>query len=241
MVNRFPTEVIEKLKAYVYRLIDPRNGETFYVGRGKGDRVFNHIQIVPGEFDEINDKIKRIREIQDEGFEVAHVIHRHGMSDEVAIEVEAALIEAYPGLTNIAGGEGNDEFGVMHSESIIRRYSAIPAEFVHRLLLISLNQTYANQSLLDQTRYAWRLSKEKAEQAEYVLAVRQGIILDAFIALEWLPATTENFERFQSVPGKWAFNGHLAPEEIRSLYRNKRIPDNMIRKRGAANPIRYSF
>ena len=44
-------------------------------------------------------KLKRIREIQVAGFEVAHVIHRHGMDGRTATEVEAALIEAYPGLT----------------------------------------------------------------------------------------------------------------------------------------------
>ena len=38
----FPPEVVEKLKTYVYRLIDPRNGETFYVGKGQANRVFAH-------------------------------------------------------------------------------------------------------------------------------------------------------------------------------------------------------
>ena len=32
--DSFPSEVADKLKWYVYRLIDPRNGETFYVGKG---------------------------------------------------------------------------------------------------------------------------------------------------------------------------------------------------------------
>lgn len=41
---RFSDTVIEKLQFYVYRLIDPRNGETFYVGRGRGNRVFDHVR-----------------------------------------------------------------------------------------------------------------------------------------------------------------------------------------------------
>lgn len=37
--DRFPTGVAERLRTYVYRLIDPRNGETFYVGKGRGNWV----------------------------------------------------------------------------------------------------------------------------------------------------------------------------------------------------------
>ena len=37
--DSFPAGVAEQLKWYVYRLIDPRNGETFYVGKGRGNRV----------------------------------------------------------------------------------------------------------------------------------------------------------------------------------------------------------
>ncbi len=43
-LDAFPPDVIPKLKTYVYRLIDPRNGETFYVGKGQGNRVFAHIR-----------------------------------------------------------------------------------------------------------------------------------------------------------------------------------------------------
>ena len=42
--THFPQEAVEALGKYVYRLIDPRNGETFYVGRGQGQRVFDHVR-----------------------------------------------------------------------------------------------------------------------------------------------------------------------------------------------------
>ena len=44
-MKNFPPEVFKQLKNYVYRLIDPRNGETFYIGKGSGNRVFDHIKI----------------------------------------------------------------------------------------------------------------------------------------------------------------------------------------------------
>ena len=39
----FTQEVIGQLEYYVYRLIDPRSGQTFYVGKGKGNRLFAHM------------------------------------------------------------------------------------------------------------------------------------------------------------------------------------------------------
>jgi uncharacterized protein len=40
-INKFSSEIIRKLKNYVYIYTDPENNEIFYVGKGKGDRVFN--------------------------------------------------------------------------------------------------------------------------------------------------------------------------------------------------------
>ena len=46
MISEFSNEVKEKLKHYVYRLVDPRNGQTFYVGEGCGNRVFAHANAI---------------------------------------------------------------------------------------------------------------------------------------------------------------------------------------------------
>ncbi len=167
----FPPDVVPKLKTYVYRLIDPRNGEMFYVGKGQGNRVFAHIHDELSQAgDDLSDKLKRIREIRVAGFEVAHVIHRHGMDGATALEVEAALMDAYPGLSNIAGGTGSSDYGAMHAREIIRRYSAPPADFRHKAILISVNRSAAETSLYEATRYAWKISRRKAMQAEVILA-----------------------------------------------------------------------
>ncbi len=240
----FRPDVAQKLKTYVYRLIDPRNGETFYVGKGKGDRVFSHIRAEESlEGDEIDNKLKRIREIRLAGFEVAHVIHRHGMDEKTAVEVEAALIDAYPGLTNIGGGTGAADYGAMHAREIIRRYSAEPAVFRHKALLISVNRSAAERSLYDATRYAWKIDKRKAKQAEVILATLKGPIVGAFIAHNWLEATAANFPGLaegDGVPGRLGFVGEEAPQAIERLYVGKRVPDE-FRKRGAANPIKYTW
>lgn len=235
----FPPEVAERLRTYVYRLIDPRNGETFYVGKGKGNRLFEHVRDQVDDMDPSN-KVRRIREIRTAGFEVAHVIHRHGMDDKTAFEVEAALMDAFPGLTNAVGGLGGGDFGVMHAREIIERYSAEPAVFNHRALLISINKTAAESSPYEAVRYAWKINVKKAKEAEVVLATVQGLIVAAFIVDEWLPANAENFPGREAVPGRFGFRGHEAPPELARVYLRQRVPDE-YRKRGAANPVKYTW
>jgi hypothetical protein len=240
-IDSFPEEVEKQLKWYVYRLIDPRNGETFYVGKGKGNRVFAHIRAAAGlEGDELDNKIKRIHAIQLAGFEVSHVINRHGMSEETALEVEAALIDAYPGITNIASGIGASDFGAMHAMEIIRRYSAEPAVFRHKALLITVNRSSEEPSLYEAVRHAWKISKSKAEQADVMLPIVRGLIVGAFVADVWLDATVENFPGRYDRPGRRGFIGHEALKELQSQYVGKRVPDE-YRKKGASNPIKYTW
>jgi uncharacterized protein len=239
--DSFSSQVSSKLGWYVYRLIDPRNGETFYVGKGRGNRVFAHVHAAEGlEGDDLDNKVKRIRQIQNAGLEVAHVIHRHGMDEPTAFEVEAALIDAYPGLTNIAGGTGSNDYGAMHAKEIIGRYAAEPAVFEDKALLISVNRSAAERSLYEATRYAWKVSPVKAKKADVVLATLQGLIIGAFVAEDWLPATPEHFSDREEAPGRWGFVGHDAPDELLRRYVGKRVPDE-YRKPGAANPIKYTY
>ena len=239
--ENFPSGVTVKLATYVYRLIDPRNGETFYIGKGKGNRVFSHIrgeETIDG--DELDNKMRRIRDIRVAGFEVAHVIHRHGMDEKTAVEVEAALIDAYPGLDNVAGGAGNHDRGAMHAEEIVRRYAAKPAVFRHRAMLISVNRSAIERSLYEATRYAWKVSLTRAKQAEVILSTVQGMIVGAFVANDWMVANSVNFPGREDRPGRYGFVGSEAPAKLRQMYVGKRVPDS-YRKAGAANPIKYTW
>lgn len=238
-MNSFPPEVVDNLKNYVYRLIDPRNGETFYVGRGVGNRLYCHIKEELGsDEDSVSLKLQRIRSIRLAGFEILHVVHRHGMEQDIAKEVEAALIDAYSGLANIMAGESSGDRGVMHADEIVNKYRLEPAEFHHRALLVSINLTSTEQSLYDASRFAWKLGG-KREQAEIVLACERGIIRGAFIPKKWFKATRQNFPGLGDLPGRWGFEGEEASSEIQSMYIGKRVPDEC--SFGSGNPIRYTW
>ncbi len=246
----FPAGVAEQLKWYVYRLIDPRNGETFYVGKGQGNRIFAHAK---GEFtdtaksdveereDATDLKMQRIKEILAAGLEVGHVVHRHGMGEEVAYEVEAALIDAYPGLTNLIEGHGSGDYGSRHVEEIVAQYAAEPFEIRERLILISIGDSYySRRSDYDAVRSAWKINVSKANQYELVPGHVRGLVVCAYRPERWLEATKDNFLGIliDDEPGRRGFEGKRADSVDWNYYVGKRVPER-YRRQGAANPVRY--
>jgi uncharacterized protein len=275
-----------EIGTYVYRLIDPRSGHTFYVGKGRGDRVFAHAQNqLKGQEtsqddkdneDYLSEKNKRITEIITDQLEVLYVIHRHSMetvakelihevrssreneqavltsiSDKIAYEVEAALIDAYEGLSNIANGHGNSERGCQHAEQLQSKYQKEPLIARHRLIAFSIGNGHRNaKGDLDKAvRLAWRANLEKARRQNYVLAHDSGQVIDVFEVSEddWLEATPENFcdeiswEKYEStgstLKGRIGIRkGGLkrAPEDIRKQYVKHILPPSRT-----TNPVRY--
>ena len=238
-INEFPPGVIEHLGWYVYRLIDPRDGSTFYVGKGKGNRVFAHMrgEVAAVDDDELlSNKLKQLREIRLAGLEVIHVIHRHGIADEkTAYEVEAALIDAYPGLTNIMNGAGSNEYGAAHIKELIATYQPETIVFQHKALMISVNRSSKDVDLYDAVRFSWRVSVERARKAEVILATVKGIVRGVYEISSW--DEDEEFEATQN--SRFGFRGKVAPPAIAQLYLGKKIPED-LRKKGAMSPVRYS-
>jgi hypothetical protein len=243
--DSFPPGVADQLKWYVYRLIDPRNGDTFYVGKGRGDRIFQHAKgalSATNEEDAADLKSQRIKDVNAAGLDVAHVIHRHHIENQsLAFQIEAALIDAYPGLTNKVSGHGAGDYGCRHVEEIVSEYASQPFEVSEPLILISISKSYEEEgrTIYDAVRYAWKVNVNRAKKLNLVLAHRQGLVIGAFRPRVWLETTIANFPGLVSdIPGRWGFEGEPAEENTQNLYKGKRVPDQ-YRAKGAANPIRF--
>ena len=243
MIDKFDTKTAEKLGHYVYRLIDPRNGQTFYVGMGQENRVFDHVKGVEGKADLNDAKNKRIKEVIDERHEVELIIHRHGLLDkDTALEVEAALIDAYPEALNENSGHDAGR-GIMTIQEVINKYQ--PEEIreedmkKYNLLALNVSRTVDAKGVRKAVRYAWGVDPEKAKRADYVLAEVEDFVKGVFIVEpdDWMPATVENFPDEKGEPDKWGFiKEKEAPQQIAELFLGKKLPK---RKKGHISSFRY--
>ena len=227
--------VDESRDYYVYRLIDPRTGHTFYVGKGTGDRVFQHakaaIKYNPNE-DEGSEKIAQINAIKNDGLDVIHVIHRFGMTENEALEVEAALIDVYTGLTNIQSGI-NPERGMMAAETwrslqAMEIYTEPDVDYV--LIKVKSNVLASNNNnLYETTRKAWRADLNNAQKYNYVFSAVDGIVKNVYTELTWYNSSEVN---------RIEFIGKECSEDWIKDIIGKKIPEQ-YRKKGAANPFMY--
>ena len=239
-LQAFPPSIHDELKYYVYRLIDPRNAETFYVGKGRRNRVFHHAS---GKFEPDSEyaagsKRERINEIITHGHQIIHIIHRHGLSNHAATEIEAALIDAYPGLTNSQLGAGSKDRGVRNTDDIVRQYAAPYCELQDPLILICINQTWRSHGVYEGTRGVWKVDIQRARRYPLVLARVQDLIVGVFEPEEWLPATAGNFPLMPEIPRNWGFVGSDCRPELKERYLHKRLPPGTI-KRGARAAVQY--
>lgn len=242
---------IEALKAYVYLLVDPRDNKIFYVGKGNGNRVFQHVACALTTSDE-SDKLELIRTIIDEGYEVRYYIIRHGLTDEEAFIVESVMIDflTYKDfkdvakITNIAAGHHQFDRGIKSVKEIEMLYNVddIVEEDLnkHKIIAINVNKTYGKTSafhpnLYEATRKSWDVSRGKASKAEFVLSEYKGIVRAIYRPLQWIEMPSDNPKR-----KRWAFEGEEITmannPDIYNLYINKRLPP---RKKGAQKPYRY--
>jgi hypothetical protein len=236
-INIFSPAIIEKLGYYVYLLQDPETDQVFYVGKGTGNRIFAHLDQALTNPQE-TDKLDMIHAIQEKGVQVKHLIHRHGLTEKEAFEVEASLIDfiGSEGLTNIVSGYKSNDRGQMTIAEAIATYDAPKIEIEEPVLLLIVNRRYrrgmSTEELYEITRGDWPVGLRR-NKAKYAFAVCNGIVRGVYAIHRWFPVKTENPEH--KIRARWRFDGVVAQEL--QHYVGGSVETYITR--GAQNPIKY--
>ncbi len=213
-------------KFYVYLLIDPRNKSVFYVGKGCGARVKWQTQRTSST----------VKEIEDSGKKVIREIIRHGLDEETALHVEAALLDFFNSnyrkgkLFNAQLGFGQALHGRTSDIKNFLKLQSPPelkeSKIKENVIVININKTFRAKSLLDATRKSWRLDLEKARKTDLVFCEYQGVIRAVFKPSKWRKNPNDN--------DRIMFSGKdVSAEYPQYIYKK------LSKKRGAQNPIRY--
>lgn len=224
-MKSFSKSIRKELKSYVYLYIDPRNDEIFYVGKGNNNRCFSHLKD-----DSESDKVNRIREIEKEGKAPVIEFLIHGIDDDTALRVEAAVIDLLnvKKLTNKVKGHSSSKIGRMSIDKLISLYKKERANITEPSLLIKISKTFnysmTAQELYDATRQFWVLGKDK-EKVKFAFAVFDGMIQEVYKVISWHPGGTTFTTRLikPEYSNKWEFVGQVAEDKIRDKYLYKDV------------------
>ena len=188
-MKSFDEKTMQALCYYVYMLVDPLNDIPFYIGKGQGNRIFDHLNCSLNHVGDENIKYSTIRSIVERNQKVKHFIIRHGLTERNAFEVEAALIDFmnYHGyeLTNEVSGHNSFNRGLMTSEEIKRLYNADSLMFIESdCVIININKKYKrgneSQSIYESTKETWSIGKKKKEvtRADLLSTGKQKLDMD---------------------------------------------------------------
>jgi hypothetical protein len=246
---KFSSSVIKELKYYVYVYSNPLTDEIFYVGKGKGNRVFSHLT----EASE-SEKVKYLNDLAQQGLKPKIEILSHGLENsEIALKIESSIIDllGIKNLTNRQKGFKSATFGRMTVNQIKSTYNKQQVEIVEPSILIRINQAFrysmTPMELYDYTRGQWVLNPDNAKAAKYAFSIYEGIIQEVYEVAGWFKAGTtysvresnEHIERDKDerMDNRYEFVGNIALQEVRDKYILKSVEH--LFKKGNSNPIMY--
>lgn len=180
---------------YVYGLVDPRNDKIFYIGKGTGNRVFQHVAETKKNPESEKEKLQTIKNIENDGYQVKHIIINFGLTEKEALASEASLINlmeysSADSLKNIVAG--HHSVGCLSAEEIEKKYGAeflLPEDIKHKILVIKVNKLYnrhmSDREIYDIVRGVWRASITRASKVEYVLGVYHNLVVGCYRPEKW--------------------------------------------------------
>lgn len=248
----------ECLGHYVYVLTDPtkENEQIFYVGKGQGLRILNHIddafkkhELRTQKEEDVyyGNKIERIIAIHKARKKVGMRIVHYCMTEEHAFLVESAIIDLLGDLrsadtqelaelTNKVSGHDN-KHGICDIHTLARKLGAtkkVEIKNNEKVLLIRITGVDMNPSAIyERVRKAWRLNPKRADKADYIAAYNSGVIIGLYknISGWYIFDDPDNH-----TTTRYCFDGEpVTKDEVLSRYLDHYVPI----KDGAQNSIMY--
>ena len=244
----FDAAAQETLGHYVYALFEPGARKPFYIGKGKGNRVFCHAvgEISPQEAasDAVSPKLHLIHQIKARGDVVVQKICRSGLTEDEAFLVEASLIDMVnyispDTLLNEVSGHGTAD-GFADAIDLASELCAKPLKSDMPLLLIKIEKKWKRlienygpahavppSEIYKSVRGDWKISRTKATKAHAVLAVARGIVRAAYVDVVWSESNEPSRRKFKAVSASAPISDFVGCS-VAGLF-----------QKGEANPIRY--
>lgn len=236
-------EVAHRLGYYVYLYVDPRDGQTFYVGKGQGHRMLSHLSE-----EAESRKCIRIAELRAAGLAPRVDILAHALRDEeTAFRIEAAVIDLFglDVLTNEVRGWRSLQLGRIPLPELTVYYAATKVDVTVPALLIRINRLYRHnmsaQELYEATRGVWKLGA-RCTKARYAFAVFEGVVRQVYEIESWHPAATTPYMTRDATQlkthGRREFIGSVADPAVCEAYVGRSVADEF--RRGLQNPVVYA-
>ena len=207
-IKSFSPKTIETIGYYVYGLRYPTQKKYFYIGKGKNNRVFQHILNAKKFPNNKSEKLDTIRQILRSGSYPAIDIIMHKLTEKEAFKIESALIDVVgrEQLTNQVKGHFYDDVGLMSAKNVNDLYKGIKFTTTLPMIGIKINRTWYRSmpasELYERTRGSWVLGKRR-EKTVYALSLCFGIVRQIYEIRYWEKAPEKS---------RWSFAGPIAKD-----------------------------
>ena len=229
-------EALNAIGFYVYALSEVGSDgrpKPFYIGKGKGIRCLEHLDLAKQANDE---KREKIRECIENGTLLVEILRHDLTSERTARLIESTCIDLFgvDQLTNAVRGLGKD-MGRMPLSEIVAIHSQKKVKVLpeHKGLAFLLNDLpmsgISDTFLYERTRGVWSKIPESKEP-KFAYATYAGIVKEVYEIHSWVPAGTQQYftrdnQALLERGNRKEFVGRIASQDVRARY-----VGNMIEK-----------
>tara|TARA_B100000787_G_C16163511_1_gene282672 strand:- start:415 stop:1215 length:801 start_codon:yes stop_codon:yes gene_type:complete len=241
------TKFLRDLKSYVYvycEIDDDNRRVPIYVGKGKSDRFFSHLNNLDNISNNKNKKITNLIKENRLGIDIL----AYDLTDKTALVIESACIDlmGIENLQNLVRGKGDNIKRVPLNElTNLLTEKTIKVHREHRGIAILINKhykpTFGDLETFEITRGIWSkriVTTCEKNDAKFAYATFNGVVKEVYIIHSWVPAGTQEYfsrsldpERLKKA--RWEFVGKKASTKIREQYVGKIIQ----KKRSYGDPF----